>query len=110
MGSSREDIRAFPIDVRENIGYALRQVQAGRKPPQEKKLKGEGMAGVYEIREDGKGGTYRAIYVVSLGEAIYILHAFQKKSKRGIETPKADMDLVRRRLAAAREHVKERRR
>ncbi|MFZ1989672.1 MAG: type II toxin-antitoxin system RelE/ParE family toxin [Alphaproteobacteria bacterium] len=63
------------------------------------------MAGVYEIREDHSGSTYRAVYAVTLGERIYILHAFQKKSKRASETPKPDMELIRARLKAARAHA-----
>ncbi len=65
------------------------------------------MGGVYEIREDHGGGTYRAVYALMLGERIYVLHAFQKKSKRGSETPKPDMELIRARLKAAREHAGE---
>ena len=107
LGDSRKRLKRFPDDVRQDIGFALRRVQEGESPPQQKKLKGKDLAGVYEIVEDGQGGTYRAVYVVTLGEAIYVLHTFHKKSKRGIATPKPDMDLIRERLQAAKELASE---
>ena len=106
VGSSREDLREFPVDVREDIGYALFEVQQGHKPASAKPLKGFGGAWVLEILEDSRGGTYRAVYTVRFAEVIYVLHCFQKKSKRGIKTPQQDLDLIRRRLKAAEEDHK----
>jgi phage-related protein len=103
IGSSRSDLRQFPEDVQQDIGFALYQAQLGRKHLDTKPLKGFKGAGVLEIVEDFNGDTYRAIYTVRFEEIIYVLHVFQKKSKRGIETTKRDMDLVESRLKRARE-------
>jgi phage-related protein len=92
----------FPEQVVDDFGYALGVVQQGGMPPSAKPWKGEG-PGVHELVEDGKGGTYRVVYVVRFEKAIYVLHCFQKKSPRGIETGKTDVDLVTRRLKAAKE-------
>jgi phage-related protein len=102
-GSSREDLREFPDEVKEDIGYALFEVQQGGKPGSAKPLKGFGGAGTLEIVEDFRGGTYRAVYTVRFAKVIYVLHCFQKRSKHGIKTPKQDLDLIRRRLKAAEE-------
>jgi phage-related protein len=102
VGSAKKDLLAFPEEVVDDIGYALGVAQQGGAPASAKAWKGEG-AGVFELVEDGKGGTYRAVYVVRFKEAIYVLHCFQKKSPRGIETAKADVELVSRRLKAAKE-------
>lgn len=101
IGSSREDIRSFPEEVKDDIGYALREAQKGEKPAIAKPLKGFGGAGVLEIVEDFSGDTYRAVYTVSFKEVIYVLHCFQKKSKHGIKTAKQDLDLIKRRLKIA---------
>jgi phage-related protein len=106
VGSSRENLREFPDEVKEDIGYALFEVQRGGKPVSAKPLKGFGGAGVLEILEDFRGGTYRAVYTVRFSEVIYVLHCFQKKSKQGIKTPKQDLDLIRRRLKSAEEDHK----
>lgn len=106
VGSSREDLREFPDEVKEDVGYALFEVQQGGKPVSAKPLKGFGGAGVLEILEDFRGGTYRAVYTVRFAEVIYVLHCFQKKSKHGIKTPAQDLDLIRRRLKAAEEDHK----
>ena len=103
VGSSREDLREFPEEVRQDIGYALFQVQQGGKPMSAKPLKGFGGAGVLEIIENFSGDTYRAVYTVKFGKVIYVLHCFQKKSKHGIKTPQQDMDLIKRRLRVAEE-------
>ena len=103
VGGSREDLREFPEAVREDIGFALFEVQQGGKPGCAKPLKGFGGAGVLEILEDYRGDTYRAVYTVKFSEAVYVLHCFQKKSKRGIETSRQDLELIRRRLNAAAE-------
>ena len=86
------------------MGYALYLAQTGGKSPDAKPLKGFGGSGVLEIVEDHEGGTYRAVYTVKLAGAVYALHAFQKKSKKGIATPKQDIDLIKERLIRAREH------
>jgi phage-related protein len=101
VGSSREDIRQFPEDVKDNIGFALREAQQGKKPTSAKPLKGFKGAGVLEIIEDHRSDTYRAVYTVKFTEVVYVLHCFQKKSKKGIETPKQDIELIERRLKAA---------
>lgn len=84
------------------MGRALDAAQRGDKAPNAKPLRGFGGAGVLEIVDDHDGDTYRAVYTVRFAEAVYVLHAFQKKSKRGVATPKRDLDLIRWRLAAAR--------
>jgi phage-related protein len=101
IGTSREDVRAFPDDVRRVVGVALRAAQEGGKSPAAKPLRGFGGASVLEIVDDFDGDTYRAVYTVRFGDAIYVLHAFQKKSKRGRETPANELDMIRRRLRAA---------
>ena len=106
VGSSLEDLRAFPDEVKQDIGYALFEVQQGRKPGCAKPLKGFGGAGVLEILEDFRGGAYRAVYTVKFEKFIYVLHCFQKKSKHGIKTSQQDLELIRRRLKAAEEDSK----
>jgi len=101
IGSSREDLRRFPKEVRIVIGTALNTAQLGGKHPAAKPLKGFGGAGVLEIVDDFDGETYRAVYTVKFANIVYVLHAFQKKSRKGIETPKAEIDLVRRRYKSA---------
>ncbi len=103
VGSSRKDLARFPEQVRHVMGYALDLAQLGGKHPQAKPLLGFGGAGVLEVVEDFVGDTYRAIYTVRFGGAVYVLHAFQKKSKRGSQTPRRDLDLVRKRLQRAEE-------
>jgi phage-related protein len=103
IGRSQEDLRAFPEDVRRRVGGALWEAQLGLKAAYAKPLKGFGGAGVLEIVDDFDGATYRAVYTVRFAGVVYVLHAFQKKSKRGIATPKAEMDLIEQRLRRARE-------
>jgi phage-related protein len=103
VGSSKADLSAFPEDVRRRVGGALWEAQAGRKAPYAKPLKGFGSAGVLEIVDDFDGDTFRAVYTVRFARVVYVLHAFQKKSKRGIATPRAELDLIERRLRQARE-------
>jgi phage-related protein len=107
IGSSREDLSDFPREVRWRIGGALWQAQLGGKAPYTKPLKGFGDAGVLEIVDDFDGDTFRAAYTVRFAKAVYVLHAFQKKARRGIATPKAELDLIRRRLRQAREDYEE---
>jgi phage-related protein len=108
MGSSRADVREFPFDVRQAVGFALWQAQLGRKHRDAKVLKGFGGAGVLELVKDHDGNTFRAVYTVRFAGAIYVLHAFQKKSKTGIKTPKAETELIRRRLKAAEKNHEQR--
>jgi phage-related protein len=101
IGSSREDLREFPAEARRDIGFALSFAQNGRKHPSAKPLKGFKGAGVLEILEDHRGDTYRVVYTVRFALAVYVLHAFKKKSKSGIGTPRHEMELVERRLKVA---------
>lgn len=101
IGSSRRDLRAFPREVRREIGVALYAAQLGEIDPAAKSLRGFGGASVIEIVSEDKGGSWRAVYTVRFVEAVYVLHAFQKKSKRGIATPRQDLDLIKRRLIEA---------
>lgn len=107
IGSSYRDLMALPTDVRRFFGYALSLAQAGDQHDAAKVLKGFGSAGVLEVVEDDAGGTYRAVYTVKFEEAVFVLHCFQKKSKRGIATPKQDMDIIRARLKVAAALAKE---
>ena len=100
VGSSKRDLLGFPEEVVDNIGYALGVVQYGGHPPSAKPWKGLG-PGVSEIVEDDASGTYRAVYTVRFREAIYVLHAFQKKSPSGIRTARPDVELIEERLKAA---------
>ena len=104
VGSSRGDLSSFPKEVKEVTGFALHQAQMGEKHVDAKPLKGFGGASVLEIVEDYDGDTYRAVYTVRFADAVYLLHAFQKKAKKGIATPKQDIDLVKERLKGAEEH------
>jgi phage-related protein len=108
VGSSRKDLRAFPRQARRDTGKALYAAQQGETDPAAKPLKGFGGRSVLEIVADHDGDTWRAVYTVRFEEAIYVLHAFQKKSKKGIATPKKDIDLIHRRLTEAERLHKER--
>ncbi len=101
VGSSLDDLRAFPVDVRKDIGYALEFAQDGLTHQDAKPLKGFHGAGVLEIIERHDGDTYRAVYTVRLQKAVYVLHCFQKKSPRGAAIPRHDADLIHKRLADA---------
>ena len=104
IGSTKDDLVAFPEEVVDAIGYALYEAQKGNKHPSAKPLHGFGGAGVLEIVENYDGDTYRAIYTVRLAGLVYVLNIFQKKSKSGIKRPKAEIDLVKARLKRAEEH------
>ena len=101
MGSSRKDLKDFPKRVRSDIGQALYTAQLGETDPAAKPLKGFAGASVMEIVDRHDTNTYHAVYTVQFAEVIYVLHAFQKMSNRGIATPQRDMDVIRRRLAEA---------
>lgn len=104
MGSTLKELRDSPESVKDGVGYALELVQRGEKPANAKPLKGFGGASVLEIVEDFDGDTWRAVYTVAIADAVYVLHFFQKKSKRGGATPRKELDLVKRRLKEAIEH------
>lgn len=101
IGSSKKDLFDLPAPVRRFFGHALDFAQRGEQHDAAKVLKGFGGAGVLEVVEDDADGTYRAVYTVRFQEAVFVLHVFQKKSKRGIETPQADMAIIRQRLKVA---------
>ena len=98
-GSAKKDFKAFPVDVQKDLGVALFVVQLGGTPDAAKPWKGLG-SGVYELVEDHRGDTFRAVYTVRVGDAVHVLHAFQKKSKSGIATPQPDVALIEKRLKA----------
>ncbi|WP_370201622.1 type II toxin-antitoxin system RelE/ParE family toxin [Alloalcanivorax venustensis] len=102
-GSSKKDFKAFPIDVQKDMGVGLFVVQLGGTPDSSKPWKSLG-PGVYELVEDHRGDTFRAVYTVRVGDAVHVLHAFQKKSKSGIATPRPDVKLIERRLKAVLAH------
>jgi phage-related protein len=99
--SAKLELREFPEPVKDVIGHALFIAQLGRRYECAKPLRGFGGAGVLELVEDFASDTYRAVYTVKFADAIYVLHAFQKKSKRGIKTPQKDLDLIEERLRRA---------
>lgn len=101
LGSTRKDIGDFPDEVKAEIGYGLFQAQLGGRHRRSKPLSGFGSAGVVEIVTDFRGDAFRAVYTVRFASVIYVLHAFQKKSKKGAATPKADLELIQRRLRDA---------
>lgn len=101
IASSRRDMKHMPDGVRRAFGLALYGVQCGETPPGAKPLRGFGDAGVLELIEDDRGATYRAVYTVRYAKAVYVLHVFQKKSKRGIATPAQEIALIRERLKRA---------
>jgi len=106
VGSSRDDLRELPEDVKDVVGKALLQVQLGSKPRNAGVLRGFHGASVLEIKDDYDGDTYRCVYTVRFAEAIYVLHTFQKKSKSGIKTSQQDIDTINQRLDAAEKHYK----
>jgi phage-related protein len=107
VGPSREDLRSFPHEVQQAIGHALYLAQTGDKHPAAKPLKGYRGAGVLEVVEDFAGDTFRAVYTVRFRDAVYVLHAFQKKSKTGIKTPRRELDLIDERLRQAERHYRQ---
>jgi phage-related protein len=107
IGSSRDDLRAFPDEVRRVMGMAINDAQNGEEHPRAKALKGFGGRSVLEVVDDEDGDTYRAVYTVRFAGVVYVLHAFQKKSKKGIGTPKRDIELIKARLKLAEAHYRE---
>jgi phage-related protein len=106
IGSSPEDLRAFPGEVREVMGEALYPAQQGDEHPAAKALKGLGGRSVLEIVDDHRGDTYRAVYTVRFASVVYVLHVFQKKSKKGAATPRHEIELIRTRLKRAEDHYR----
>jgi phage-related protein len=100
IASSKRDYGNFPERVQDSFGFELFLAQTGQHPPSAKPLKGLGSA-VVELVEDYDKATYRAVYTVRFDDAVYVLHAFKKKSKHGIKTPQSDVDLIKRRLKDA---------
>jgi len=107
VGSSKRDLTRLPAEVVDLFGYALYLAQIGQKHVQAKPMKGFGSAGVLEVVEDRAGNIYRAVYTVRLRERVFVLHVFQKKSKRGIATPQQELHVIRERLKRAEEISKE---
>jgi phage-related protein len=101
VGSSKKDLSLFPDDVKQDVGHALFTAQEGGRAATVKTLQGFSGGGVVEIVEDYDGDTYRCVYTTKVNDVIVVLHAFQKKSKRGSETPKHEIDLIHARLRAA---------
>ncbi len=108
IGSSKADLDAFPGPARREAGYGRYLAQIGMKAQKAKPLQGFGGADVLEVIADHAGDTYRAVYTVRFAEVVYVFHAFQKKSKKGIATPKPDMDLIKWRLKVAAERYQQR--
>ncbi len=96
MGSSLEDLSSFPKDVKRAFGHGLREVQKGLTPPTAKPLPQFG-TGIFELRDAFEGNAYRAVYAVRLVKAVYVLHAFKKKSKSGKAIPRPDIKTIERR-------------
>lgn len=105
LADSRSRVKAFPARVQHEIGYALYAAQLGEMSSRTRILHGLG-SGVMEVAANDESGTYRAVYAVSIGGSIYVIHAFQKKSKTGIATPASEIELVRQRLKQLRSEVK----
>lgn len=98
-GSAKENFKEFPLPVQKDLGVALFVVQLGRTPASAKPWKGLG-PGVFELAENYRGDTFRAVYTVRVRGSVHVLHAFQKKSKSGIATPRSDVELIKKRLKA----------
>jgi phage-related protein len=107
IGSSLDDLRDFPEDVRRVMGFAINDAQNGEEHPDAKALKGFGGRSVLEVVDDYDGDTYRGVYTVRFAGVIYILHCLQKKSKKGSETPKHDIEVIKARLKSAEAHYRE---
>jgi phage-related protein len=101
VGSSKDDFCSFLEEAMKQMGFALYVAQTGEKHLSAKTLKGFGGAGVLEVVEDYEGNTYRAVYTARFSNAVYVLHAFQKKSKHGIKTPRQEIELIKARLKLA---------
>ncbi len=107
IGSSLNDLREMPEEVKKEFGHSLREIQKGRDPGNITHLRHLGVSGISEISVEERGGTFRTVYTVEFKDMIAVLHVFQKKSKSGISTPKQDIELILRRLRRAREEYQE---
>jgi phage-related protein len=107
VASARDDLRALPKQVTAVFGFAILQAQLGLKHPDAKPLKGFGGAGVLEVVENYDRDTYRAVYTVKYEGVVYVLDAFQKKSKKGSALPKVDLDRIKARLKMAEGHYEQ---
>ena len=107
IGSSRKDIKEFPEDIRDDFGVSLFHAQLGGQHPDAKPLHGLG-SGILELVANDRSGTYRAVYTIALGEFVYVLHCFQKKSKTGIKTSQRDIELIKSRLKDAKQDYQRR--
>lgn len=107
IGSSKKDLMKLPKEVVDTFGYGLYLAQKGAMHPDTKVLQGFSSAGVVEIKTSDTAGTYRAVYTIKLEDVLFVLHVFQKKSKQGIKTPQADIDLIKSRLKDAQEIYQE---
>jgi phage-related protein len=103
VGDSKEQLSSFPLAAKKRLGFGLRQVQNGLMPEIAKPLSGLG-SGVYELKANARGDTFRVVYLLKLKKAVYVIDAFQKKSKRGSQTPKEIRERLKRRIAEARRH------
>ncbi len=106
IGSAKDDLSAMSHDVKDEVGFSLEQVQAGKTPTNSGQMKGK-LRSVREIRADDVAGSYRALYTTQIGDIVYVLDVFQKKSKSGIATPRRDLDRIEKRLKTAREHYEQ---
>jgi phage-related protein len=107
VGSSYKDLTKFPDEVKRSMGYALHLAQIDERHPHMKVLSGMGNSKIAEIRENDMSGTYRVVYTLEIQNFVFVLHAFQKKSKSGIATSKQDMDIINNRLKEARAYYNE---
>jgi len=107
VGTSLKDLREFPAPVQDHMGYALYVAQRGGKHQDAKALSGFGGAGVLEVIKDYRGDTFRAVYTLKYAGTVYVLHAFQKKSKNGRQTPRRDIELIKQRLREAEQIARE---
>lgn len=107
VGGAQDDLREMPRDVRIVVGVALYDAQRGEKATNAKPLKGFKGSGVLEVIANHDGDTFRAVYTVRLKGVVYVLHCFKKKSKKGIATPKAEIELINKRLKLAQAHYDE---
>ncbi len=103
LGDAHKELCSLPDEVQDAFGFALSAAQFGGMARKAKLMRGE-LSGAIEVVEDFDTNTYRAVYAVKFEDAVYVLHVFQKKSKSGIATPKADVELIKRRLKMAKEH------
>jgi phage-related protein len=107
MGPVKKELLVFPEAVKDSVGKALSLAQFGGRHPAAKPWKGEG-PGVLEIVENHAGNAFRVVYTIRFAQAVYVLHAFQKKSPKGIKTARRDVELVSERLKQARKEYQER--